>query len=397
MYFNDDEIRRIKDAATGHLLDVAQDFHELKRSGVNYNCDCPRCKAAKKLSISPAKQIFKCFGCNELKGGDSVSFLMSAEGMTFNDALEYLAKKFNVILDQRPAIKKQPAKKMKKSSKAAKGIDVDSYCARMLAESGLTFEDVTAKVYKTGDTQSIFEQRTFRPGTIDERGMLTTKGDDVIIEYYDLEGMPVVFTRKDNKRRDVGTPQEYYRIRWQFPDAHLDKEGKPYKYKSPRGSGTPIYIPERIRSLYKSKYLTPDRTKPITARKLGDDFDRAAVLTLLEQNAHRAAEKTAPIPQYHTAETNRTERGKTQKIAPTGNIQRMVDRAAKRAEGKGIGYDRWAAVHNLKQMAATVAAMEQYGFTPDELDAALVSANADLYLLLSGYQLLCGREILRST
>ncbi|UVV77361.1 hypothetical protein NXW84_06330 [Bacteroides fragilis] len=41
MYFNDDEIRRIKDAATGHLLDVAQDFHELKRSGVNYNCDCP--------------------------------------------------------------------------------------------------------------------------------------------------------------------------------------------------------------------------------------------------------------------------------------------------------------------------------------------------------------------
>ncbi|MCC2233396.1 DNA primase [Bacteroides fragilis] len=257
MYFNDDEIRRIKDAATGHLLDVAQDFHELKRSGVSYNCDCPRCKAAKKLSISPAKQVFKCFGCKELKGGDSVSFLMSAEGMTFNDALDYLAKKFNVILDQRPVIKKQPAKKMKKGSKAAKGIDVDSYCARMLAESGLTFEDVTAKVYKTGDTQSIFEQRTFRPGTIDERGMLTTKGDDVIIEYYDLEGMPVVFTRKDNKRRDVGTPQEYYRIRWQFPDAHLDKEGKPYKYKSPRGSGTPIYIPERIRSLYKSKTKIP--------------------------------------------------------------------------------------------------------------------------------------------
>ena len=126
-------------------------------------------------------------------------------------------------------------------------------------------------------------------------------------------------------------------------------------------------------------YLTPERTKPITARKLGDGFDRTAVLALLEQNAHRAAEKTVPIPEYHTAETNRTERGKTQKIAPTGNIQRMVDRAAKRAEGKGIGYDRWAAVHNLKQMAATVAAMEQYGFTPDELDAALVSANADLH------------------
>ena len=122
-------------------------------------------------------------------------------------------------------------------------------------------------------------------------------------------------------------------------------------------------------------YLTPDRTKPITARKLGDDFDRAAVLTLLEQNAHRAAEKTVPIPEYHTAETNRTERGKTQKIAPTGNIQRMVDREAKRAEGKGVGYDRWAAKHNLKQMAATVTAYQQYGFSsPEELDEACSAA-----------------------
>ncbi len=40
-------------------------------------------------------------------------------------------------------------------------------------------------------------------------------------------------------------------------------------------------------------YLTPDRTKPITARKLGDDFDKAAVLVLLTQNAHRAAEQEA--------------------------------------------------------------------------------------------------------
>ena len=45
-------------------------------------------------------------------------------------------------------------------------------------------------------------------------------------------------------------------------------------------------------------YLTPDRTKPITARKLGDDFDRAAVLAVLEQNAARATEKTAAIPEY---------------------------------------------------------------------------------------------------
>ena len=126
-------------------------------------------------------------------------------------------------------------------------------------------------------------------------------------------------------------------------------------------------------------YLTPDRTKPITARKLGDDFDRAAVLALLEQNTHRATEQTATIPEYPRSIKERLESKKAVQTTPEKDgIQRMVDRAAKRAEGKGVGYDRWAAIHNLKQMAATVAAYGQYGYSPEELDAALVSANADL-------------------
>ena len=127
-------------------------------------------------------------------------------------------------------------------------------------------------------------------------------------------------------------------------------------------------------------YLAPERTKPITARKLGDDFDRAAVLALLEQNAQRAAEQTAAIPEYLRSIKERLQQGKTAKTAPKQDgIQRMVDREAKRAEGKGVGYDRWAAVHNLKQMAATVAAYEQYGFTsPEQLDAAITAAYADL-------------------
>ena len=126
-------------------------------------------------------------------------------------------------------------------------------------------------------------------------------------------------------------------------------------------------------------YLTPDRTKPITARKLGDDFDRAAVLSVLEQNAARAAEQTATVPEYPRNIRERLQGKKAVQTTPEKDgIQRMVDRAAKRAEEKGAGYDRWAAVHNLKQMAATVAAYGQYGYSPEELDAALVSANADL-------------------
>ena len=127
-------------------------------------------------------------------------------------------------------------------------------------------------------------------------------------------------------------------------------------------------------------YLTPDRTKPITARKLGDDFDKAAVLALLTQNAHRAAEQTTAIPEYPHTQKERLREEKTAKTAPADNtLQRMVDREAKQAEGKGVGYDRWASLHNLKQMAATHNfLMENELLDLDKLDAAVESSRKAL-------------------
>ena len=127
-------------------------------------------------------------------------------------------------------------------------------------------------------------------------------------------------------------------------------------------------------------YLTPDRTKPITARKLGDDFDKAAVLALLTQNARRAAEQTTAIPEYPAAVKKPSQGEKTTKTTPADNtLQRMVDREAKRAEGKGVGYDRWASLHNLKQMAATHNfLMENELLDLDKLDAAVESSRKAL-------------------
>ena len=130
-------------------------------------------------------------------------------------------------------------------------------------------------------------------------------------------------------------------------------------------------------------YLTPDRTKPITARKLGDDFDRAAVLetlTINAQNAARAAEKTLPRQEYPHSIKDRLQRKKAAINAPKQDgVQRMVDIAAKKAEGKGKGYEKWATLHNLKQMAATMSVYEESGFSsPEELEAALAAASAEL-------------------
>ncbi len=130
-------------------------------------------------------------------------------------------------------------------------------------------------------------------------------------------------------------------------------------------------------------YLTPDRTKPITARKLGDDFDRAAILealTINAQNAARAAETPAPKQEYPHSIKDRLQRNRAAINAPKNDgIQRMVDIAAKRAEGKGKGYEKWASLHNLKQMAATMSIYEESGFSsPEELEAALAAASAEL-------------------
>ena len=131
-------------------------------------------------------------------------------------------------------------------------------------------------------------------------------------------------------------------------------------------------------------YLTPDRTKPITARKLGDDFDRAAILealTINAQNAARAAETPLPQQEYPRSIKDRLQRNKAAINAPKNDsVQHMVDREAKRAEGKGKGYEKWATLHNLKQMAATMSIYEESGFSsPEELEAALAAASAGLH------------------
>ena len=131
-------------------------------------------------------------------------------------------------------------------------------------------------------------------------------------------------------------------------------------------------------------YLTPDRTKPITARKLGDSFDKAAVLAALEQNALRSEHTLTSndgIPLDRTLSSIEGASGKTvpkQSASQAPSIGRMVDREAKRAEGKGIGYDRWASMHNLKAWSKTFMYLQEHDLlSPDKLSAAVDAAGTE--------------------
>lgn len=86
-------IERIIDAA--EISDVISDFVTLRKRGVNQLGLCPfHNEKTPSFTVSPAKGIFKCFGCG--KGGNSVNFIMEHETLTYPEALKWLAKKYNI-------------------------------------------------------------------------------------------------------------------------------------------------------------------------------------------------------------------------------------------------------------------------------------------------------------
>lgn len=91
-------IDRIMDAA--HIEDVVSQFVTLKRRGVNYVGLCPfHDDSSPSFYVSPAKNICKCFACGE--GGTAVHFIMKHEQLSYHDALKYLAKKYNIEVEER--------------------------------------------------------------------------------------------------------------------------------------------------------------------------------------------------------------------------------------------------------------------------------------------------------
>ena len=91
-------------------------------------------------------------------------------------------------------------------------------------------------------------------------------------------------------------------------------------------------------------YLPSGRTKFIRAKHLGDKFDKAAVLAMLQANAER----------------------KPQVQFKQDTIGKLIDIQSKMTEGKGIGYERWAKKHNLKAMAQTLILLEEKGLTDED-------------------------------
>src|SRR4029453_2029629 len=84
------------------ILDVVGDFVTLKRSGQNYKALSPFSnEKTASFYVVPAKGIFKDFSSG--KGGDSITFVMEHEGMSYLEAIRFLAKKYGVEIQENAA------------------------------------------------------------------------------------------------------------------------------------------------------------------------------------------------------------------------------------------------------------------------------------------------------
>ena len=80
------------------VVDVISQYIELKKSGANFKACCPfHGETTPSFVVSPAKQIYHCFGCGV--GGDSIKFVMEYEKLSYPETIEKLASMNNFNLE----------------------------------------------------------------------------------------------------------------------------------------------------------------------------------------------------------------------------------------------------------------------------------------------------------
>lgn len=150
-----DTIMSILDAV--RIEEVVSDFVSLKRRGANLIGVCPFHKEkTPSFIVSPAKGIFKCFGCG--KAGDSVRFIMEHEHYSYPEALRYLANKYGIIIEE----KEQSPEELMAQNEREKMFNINTFAQQYFSETMKNDEEGLAV------GMSYFRERGFRDAIIDK-------------------------------------------------------------------------------------------------------------------------------------------------------------------------------------------------------------------------------------
>ena len=200
-------VDKILDAA--QIVDVVSDFVTLRKRGVNYIGLCPfHDEKTGSFTVSPAKGIFKCFGCG--KGGGPVHFIMEHEQLDYPGALKYLAKKYHIEVVEKELT---PEEQQSQSDREA-----------MFALNTWAQAYFTKQMNDTDEGRAIglsyFHSRGFTDETIEKFGLgyCLDKSDMMTMTALN-SGYKADFIEKCGlgNRRDNGTWYDRFRGRVMFP------------------------------------------------------------------------------------------------------------------------------------------------------------------------------------
>ncbi len=119
---------------TARVEEVIGDYVNLRRRGVNLLGLCPfHNEKTPSFTVSPAKGIYKCFGCG--KAGNSVNFIMEHEHFSYPEALKYLARKYNIEVEEEEQTPEQLLEQNEKESLYNLNLFAQQYFTRMLHET----------------------------------------------------------------------------------------------------------------------------------------------------------------------------------------------------------------------------------------------------------------------
>lgn len=187
-------VDRIFDAA--QVVDVVSDYVTLHRRGANYTGLCPfHDEKTPSFSVSPAKNIYKCFGCG--KGGNPVNFVMEMENLSYYEALKFLAKKYHIDIQEEELTQEQIEQRTERES--------------MMAVTEWAQKHFTHNLFETQEGQSIgmsyFAHRGFHEETIrkfqlgyalDKRDAYTALAQNEGYKREYLEKVGLTIVKEDN-------------------------------------------------------------------------------------------------------------------------------------------------------------------------------------------------------
>ena len=200
-------VGKIMDAA--QIVDVVSDFVTLKKRGVNYLGLCPfHNEKTGSFTVSPAKGIFKCFGCG--KGGNSIHFIMEHEQLSYPEALKFLAKKYNIEIVDRELSDQEKIQQSDRESM----LSVNEYAAKY-------FVDI---LHNHRDGKAIglnyFRERGFSDETILKFQLgYSLDESDAFFRAAITKGFKAEFLDKTglSPKRDDGSSYDRFRGRVMFP------------------------------------------------------------------------------------------------------------------------------------------------------------------------------------